>query len=182
MRVIAGTLKGRKLMAPPPGNLQVRPTSDRAREALFSILQRWPQGGFVDAFSGTGAVGIEAYSRGFDPVVCVEKEPEALRCLEANLRGTKVRLLRQDALALGAQAFKSQAVVFADPPYHQAVRAFTQLAPVMRAWLRPGGLLVWETDRESVLPEAAGWTLLEHRDYGAARFHLLEPECPQLGD
>ena len=175
MRVIAGSLKGRKLQAPPPEDFRVRPTADRAREALFSILGRWPQGPFVDLFAGTGAVGIEAFSRGFGPVVCVEKDSVALRCLEANTRGTAVAILRQDALRLGPESFRGQAVLFGDPPYDRAVEAFERLAQSLRHWILPEGLLVWETDRASVLPVAQGWALIEHRDYGAARFHLLGP-------
>lgn len=175
MRVIAGSLKGRRLQAPPPDDLRVRPTSDRAREALFSILERWSKGPFVDVFAGTGAVGVEAHSRGYEPVACVEKDPVALRCLDANIRGTAIQVLRQDALRLNAAAFRDQSVIFGDPPYDRAVDAFQRMAPILRAWVRPEGLLVWETDRGSELPQAPGWRLLECRDYGAARFHLLEP-------
>lgn len=178
MRIIAGTLKGRKLQAPPQDDLRVRPTADRAREALFSILERWPKGPFLDLFAGTGAVGLEAHSRGFGPVVCVERDPVALRCLEANLRGTPVQLLRKDALRLTSEAFRDQAVVFGDPPYEKAVEAFAQMAGILRQWVRPEGLLVWETDRKGLLPPAPGWTLREHRDYGAARFHFLESLDP----
>lgn len=175
MRVIAGTLKGKKLLAPPPPEMGVRPTADRAREALFSILEGWPKGPFVDIFAGTGAVGLEAYSRGFLPVVCVEREPLALRCLDANIRGTEVQILRQDAFRLGAKTFNNLAVIFGDPPYDQALQAFERLAPDLRSWVRSDGLLVWETDRKAVLSASAGWALRACRDYGAARFHLLEP-------
>ena len=175
MRVISGSIKGRKLQAPPPEDLRVRPTSDRAREALFSILERWPKGPFLDVFAGTGAVGLEAFSRGFHPVVCVEKDPVALRCLDINTRGTAVGILRQDALRLKSDAFRDQVVIFGDPPYDRSVDAFQQLAPALRSWVHPEGLLVWETDRATELPEAQGWSLLERREYGAARFHLLEP-------
>ncbi len=175
MRVIAGTLKGRRLLSPPEGDTRVRPTSDRAREALFSILEKWPKGPCLDLFAGTGAVGLEAFSRGWDPVACVEKEPVALRCLEANLRGTPVRLVKGDALRLKADAFRDQALVFADPPYAAAAEAFQRLAPRLRDWTAPEGVLVWETDVRTELAAAAGWSLADRRDYGAARFHFLRP-------
>lgn len=71
MRVVAGTLKGRRLVAPPAGDLALAAHGrSRAREALFSILQRWGRGAFLDLCAGTGAVGLEAHSRGFGPVVC----------------------------------------------------------------------------------------------------------------
>ncbi len=117
MRIIAGTLKGRRIVAPPPEDLRVRPTADRAREALFSILQRWPQGPFLDLCAGTGAVGLEALSRGFDPVVCVEAAEPAWSCLRRNAGGTALTALRQEIQNLGANAFHDQAVIFLDPPY-----------------------------------------------------------------
>lgn len=176
MRVIAGSLKGRRLEAPPEGDLRVRPTSDRAREALFSILQRWPMGAFLDLFSGTGAVALEAWSRGYGPVTAVEKGEPGWGCLQRNLRGTDVQALRQDALDLKAGAFQGQAVIFADPPYAGAAKAWEALAPRARGWLDPGGVLVWETDSELALPPAPGWRLEGTRDYGRVRFHLWRPE------
>ena len=176
MRVIAGSLKGRRLESPPDADLRVRPTSDRAREALFSILQRWPAGGFLDLYSGTGAVALEAFSRGYGPVTAVEKGEPGWSCLQRNLRGTEVRALRKDALALKADDFEGLSIVFADPPYAEAAAAWSALAARVRGWLGPGGLAVWETDSDLDLPPAPGWRLESARDYGRARFHLLAPE------
>ena len=175
MRVIAGRLKGRILAAPPEGDLRVRPTADRAREALFSILQRWPQGPFLDLFAGTGAVGVEAWSRGYGPVTCVESAEPGWSCLQKNLRGTDLRALRQDALKLAADAFPPQAVVFLDPPYALAAEAWHALAPRLRPWTREDGVVVVETDRTTDLELQPGFRLAEMRPYGAARFHLLLP-------
>jgi len=172
LRVIAGSIKGRRLQAPAEG---VRPTADRAREALFSILQRWPQGPFLDLFAGTGAVALEAWSRGYAPVAGVERDPEALACARANARGTGLQLLAQDARRLRPDAFPPQAVVFADPPYADSVALWQELAPRIRAWLRPDGVLVWETGHPGLLPAAEGLELLEARRYGAAVFHLVRP-------
>ncbi len=174
MRIIAGSLKGRRLHSPPEGERAIRPTSDRAREALFSILQAWPKGPFLDLFAGTGAVGLEAWSRGYEPVTCVEKDPEAHGLALANARGTDLRALRQDALRLGPEAFRDLAVVFADPPYERSPEAFARLAPVVRAWMAPGGLLVWETEQREELMPPEGWRAVESRRYGAARFHFFQ--------
>lgn len=176
MRVIAGSLKGRRLDAPEGDDLRVRPTSDRAREALFSILQRWPQGAFLDLFSGTGAVALEAYSRGYDPVTAVEKGEPGWSCIQRNLQGTAVRALRNDALALKADAFRGQAVIFADPPYAEASQAWEAMAARLRSWLEPGGVLIWETESSLDLPPAPGWRLESVRDYGRVRFHILASE------
>ena len=176
MRVIAGSLKGRRLEAPPETDLRVRPTSDRAREALFSILQRWPVGGFLDLYSGTGAVALEAFSRGYGPVSAVEKGEPGWSCLQRNLRGAAVAALRKDATALKAGDFQGLAIVFADPPYAEAAAAWEALAERARGWLAPDGLAVWETDSDLDLPAMPGWRLEAVRDYGRARFHLLAPE------
>lgn len=175
MRVIAGSLKGRKLTAPPGDDLRVRPTSDRAREALFSILQRWPQGPFLDLCAGTGAVALEAYSRGYAPVTCVEAGEPGWSALQANLRGTSVEALRKDVTRLPEGAFPPQAVVFLDPPYAQAAELWKVLAPRLRSWVRAEGLVVVETDRSTTLELQPGFELAETRPYGAACFHLLHP-------
>jgi 16S rRNA (guanine966-N2)-methyltransferase len=173
VRIIAGILKGRRLQAPPPGDLLVRPTADRAREALFSILLRFDQGPFLDLFAGTGAVGLEAFSRGYGPVACVEKEPRALACLGANLRATGVELVAKDARRLAPDAFREQAVIFCDPPYETTLEAWAALAPRLRTWLAADGVLVWEAGHPTQLPPVDGLELLESRRYGAAVFHLL---------
>ena len=175
MRIIAGTLKGRRLVAPPQGDLRVRPTSDRAREALFSILQRWPQGPFLDLCAGTGAVGLEALSRGYSPVTCLEAADPAWSCLRRNAEGTGLVALRRDILAVGAGEFQGQAVLFLDPPYEQAPRMWAVLASRLAAWIAPGGVLVFETDRKTSLELQPGWQLAETREYGAARFHFWTP-------
>jgi len=174
VRIIAGTLKGRRLAAP-EGSRAVRPTADRAREALFSILQRWPAGPFLDLYAGTGAVGLEALSRGYGPVTLVEKAPEALACLRANARGAEVRILAQDARRLAADAFRDLAVAFADPPYETSLEAWAQLGPRFAEWLGQDGILVFEVAAGTALPPVAGLEELETRRYGAAEFHILRP-------
>ena len=174
MRIIAGAIKGRRLQSPPEGDLSIRPTSDRGREALFSILQAWPQGAFVDLFAGTGAVGLEAWSRGFSPVTCVEKDGRACAIAQANARDTDVRVLHKDVLRLEATTFEGLALVFADPPYRDSETLFQRMAPRIRPWMVPGGLLVWEAEQREPLPSIEGWTALESRRYGTARFHFFQ--------
>jgi len=174
VRVIAGELRGRKLQGPGVGELSIRPTADRAREALFSILQKWPVGGFLDLFSGTGAVGIEAWSRGYGPVICVERAPKALQLLSANAKGTGVQVVSRDVRRLPESAYRDLSVVFVDPPYEQSSELWVDLAPRIRGWLAPGGVLVWETDRQTELLKVEGWDLINSRQYGAARFHFLQ--------
>ncbi len=175
MRVVAGSLKGRRLVAPPLDDLRVRPTSDRAREALFSILQRWPLGAFLDLCAGTGAVGIEAHSRGYAPVVCVEAGEPGWSCLQRNLANLPLRALQGDLRRLEASSFQDQAVIFLDPPYDQAAGLWSGQAQRLRSWISAGGVLVCETDRRTTLELQPGWILAETREYGAARFHFWIP-------
>lgn len=175
MRVIAGTLKGRRLAAPPPGDRRLRPTSDRAREALFSILQRWPAGPFLDLCAGTGAVGVEAFSRGYAPVTCLESSEPGWSCLLRNSAGTEVTVLRADLRRLQADAFGECAVIFLDPPYSLAADIWSAVAGRLRQWLSVGGVLVFETDRRTTLELQNGWALAETREYGEARFHFWTP-------
>lgn len=173
MRVIAGALRGRGILGPDPGDYRVRPTADRAREALFSILQKWPAGPFLDLCGGTGAVALEAHSRGYDPVHCVERQPEALKLMERNVKGTSIHVVRKDVLRLAADAFPPQAVIFADPPYETSSELWSALGPRLLSWLRKDGILVWETDAGTELPPCEGLALIDVRRYGAARFHFF---------
>jgi len=175
VRVIAGTLKGRRLSTPPLGDTRVRPTADRAREALFSILQRWPSGPFLDLCAGTGAVGLEAHSRGYAPVTCVEHAEPGWSCLTKNARGTGITTLQTDFRRLSADAFTDQAVIFMDPPYDQAAAHWDRMAPRLRQWIAAAGILVFETERSTTLELQKGWLLAETREYGAARFQFWTP-------
>lgn len=157
LRVIAGRLKGRRLAG--PGWEGLRPTSDRLRETLFNVLAGSIAGARVlDAYAGTGAVGIEALSRGAAHVTFLERDPRAADLIAGNLTRCGVRdgytVLRADAGA--ASALPPGAVfdvVFLDPPYAVAAdAAMTPLAPVVAA----GGLLVLEHARRTPPPAAAG--------------------------
>jgi 16S rRNA (guanine966-N2)-methyltransferase len=170
VRIIAGSIKGRRLQAP---EAKVRPTADRAREALFSILRGWPQGPFLDLFAGTGAVALEAWSRGYGPVACVERDTAALACARLNARETGLSILAQDVLRLAKDAFPPQAVVFADPPYEASAELWRAMAPRVMPWLRADGLLVWETGHSTELAPPDGLELVASRRYGAAVFHLF---------
>ena len=123
MRVIAG--KARSLPLKTPEGLDTRPTQDRIKETLFNMLQTYIPGAvFVDLFSGSGGIGIEAISRGASKAYFVENAPKALSCIEHNLAFTKSReyaiVLKQDAVAALHSIPESFVdVVFMDPPYHQ---------------------------------------------------------------
>ena len=175
MRIIAGSIKGRRLAGPAAGDWAVRPTSDRAREALFSILSAGPQGAFLDLFAGTGAVGLEAWSRGFQPVTCVESAPRALKLLRGNCAASDVRIMVADVLRLKPDSFSGLGIVFADPPYEESARFLEMLAPCVVHWLARDGWLVWENAAREAIAVPDGFRLMDRRKYGAAAFHFLVP-------
>jgi 16S rRNA (guanine966-N2)-methyltransferase len=168
MRVIAGAYGGRTLKAP-PGDA-TRPTSDRVREALFSILGGRLQGALVlDLFAGSGALGIEALSRGAAQATFVDSAPAAIRALRANLEalGQQAEVRREDALGFLGAASAGGAqydLVFLDPPYRLAERLAPALSEALPAVLAPGAVAVAESDRRA--PLALDLPLLDERRYG----------------
>ena len=156
MRIIAGSLKGRRLEAPDwPG---LRPTSDRLRETLFNILAPRIDGArLLDGYAGTGAVGIEALSRGAAHVTFVDHDARAVRLIESNLRrcgvSERYAIIRAGFTAAAASAGEAD-LVFLDPPYGAAelTAALGAAAPI----LAPGGLLILEHAARDSAPETAG--------------------------
>ena len=155
MRVIAGTWGGRRLQA--PRGQSTRPTSDRVREALFSVLGGRVAGARVlDLYAGSGALGIEALSRGAGSAVFVDTAPAALRAIRANLEalGADADVRRADALRFlgGASADARQYdLVFLDPPYRLAGRLGRELSEALPPVLAPGAVVVTESDRRTPL-------------------------------
>lgn len=149
-RIISGSARGTKLSA--PAGSSTRPTGDRVKEALFSIITpHLPAKGFLDIFSGTGQIGLEAASRGSAPVVLIEKAPASLAVIKANLTKThledKVQVMAADAAnALKMLLTRGQrfTVIFLDPPYANAIDDFTRLAPLLLSLLLPDGLVILE--------------------------------------
>ena len=177
MRIIAGTWRGRPLLT--PADRTIRPTGERAREALFSILAHGPPGlqgaHFLDLFCGTGAVGLEAASRGAATVLLVDDDAQALVLARTNLErlggADRVRLLRRDATRLGP-AREAYDLVFLDPPYGSALATPT-LAALQDGWLGRDALIVVELDAKERFAPPAGYVLEQERRYGAARFVFL---------
>jgi 16S rRNA (guanine966-N2)-methyltransferase len=179
MRVIAGAFRGRRLLSP-EGDA-IRPTADRAREAVFDILEHGepPLRGarFLDLFCGTAAVGIEACSRGAAEVLLIENDPQALRLAKANLArvGTPahVRLMPGDAARLGPAPQRFH-LVFIDPPYGSGL-ALPTLAGLRAGWLAPGARILVELGAREMFEPPDSFDLEQERRYGAARFVFLRP-------
>jgi 16S rRNA (guanine966-N2)-methyltransferase len=167
VRVIAGEHRGRRLVA--PAGLDTRPTADRVRESLFSILGPLDGESVLDLFAGSGALGIEALSRGAGDATFVDDAPAAIAAVRANLDtlGLVGSVVQKDALAALRDARTRGAaydLVFLDPPYRQADR----WAPVLSAELPPvlaaGGRAISESDRRA--PLTLDLPLIDERRYG----------------
>ena len=177
MRIIAGIWRGRRLLT--AEGRMIRPTSDRAREALFSILEHGAPAlhgaRFLDLFCGTGAVGLEAASRGAAEVLLIDDDALALRLARANLEQlgmpANVRLAMRDATRLGPSS-EPYDLVFLDPPYRSGLGT-RALAALQHGWLAAGARVVVETEAKQPLDLPSGYTLEQERRYGAARFAFL---------
>jgi 16S rRNA (guanine966-N2)-methyltransferase len=169
VRVVAGELGGRRLQA--PKGKDVRPTSDRAREALFSILGEVDGADVLDLFCGTGALAIEALSRGARRATLVDTEIEAAR---VNVEGLgisdRVDLIRRDALAHLRSTTEAFDLILCDPPYTLAARVARDLEKLVPSRLREGGRLV--TESPSRAPMALGLSLDADRTYGEASIRI----------
>ena len=177
MRIIAGSLKGARIAA--PRGLATRPTSDRVREAAFNLIGPVDGATVLDLYAGSGAMGLEALSRGAASAVFVESDRDACRVIERNLdklrlQGTVLRSEALRALAAEAAAGRRYDLVLVDPPYEMFSSLQTALAAHLPAVLADDGLLVVETGarEEPELPLARRAS----RRYGAARLTLFERE------
>jgi len=176
MRIIAGSRKGHGLVA--PKGLDTRPTGDRVREAAFNLIGPVDGAVVLDLFAGSGAMGLEALSRGAERAVFVESDRDAVRAIEANLDrlGLRAAVTRSDAvraLAQEAAAGRRYDLVLVDPPYRMLADLMPRLQRHLPAVLAPDGLLVVESDaREEPLVE--GLAVRTSRRYGSARLTLFE--------
>jgi 16S rRNA (guanine966-N2)-methyltransferase len=179
MRIIAGSRKGHTIAA--PRGHDTRPTSDRVRENVFNLVGPVDGASVLDLYAGSGALGLEALSRGAARAVFVEHDADAVRAIERNLdrlRLTGATVLRRDAgsaLAVEASAGRQYDLVLVDPPYDMYSDLQPTLARYLPAVLAAGGLLVVETDAR-VEPELP-LRLRTSRKYGQARVTLFEAQA-----
>ena len=172
MRVVAGRHRGRRLEAPP--GRDTRPTSDKVREALFSILGSVEGASVLDLFAGSGALGIEALSRGAARATFVERDRRAAAAIRANLAALDERaeVVVRDALAWlrAAPAGTSYALVLIDPPYDSAARLATPLSEHLPKVLAQDALIVTESDKRN--PLTLDMPLDKERMYGDTRIAI----------
>ncbi len=183
LRLVAGRHRGRRLAAPP--GEATRPTAERVRQALFDMLAHAPWSPFaegfsgmrvLDAFAGTGALGLEAISRGAAHATFIEQDRAALAALRAN-----VATLREDAACtvIAGDALRPPraahpcALVFLDPPYGRDLVPQAITALTAAGWMAPGALVVAEVARADAL-DLPGHAMLAERAHGAARLVILQ--------
>jgi 16S rRNA (guanine966-N2)-methyltransferase len=171
VRIIAGTHRGHRIAA--PKGRETRPTSDRVRESAFNLIGPVEGAEVLDLFAGSGALGLEALSRGARHATFVEHDRDACRIIDANLDklGLKATVLQQDAVRALVQERRTYDLVLCDPPYDYDP---TRIVPQLARALTENGLLVWESSSREPAPEVPGLRQRTTRTYGSARLTLLE--------
>ena len=186
MRVVGGRLRGRALVA--PRSQAIRPTSDRLRESLFNILAHAygdPVTGarVLDLYAGTGALAIEALSRGAAFALFIDDGAEARALMRENVDalglGQVTRIFRRDATKLGAaHPVEPFGLVFLDPPYGQGLAAPALASLRQGGWLAPDALIVVEEAADAAFAPPAGYTELERRTYDDTMIAVLRAAPP----
>jgi 16S rRNA (guanine966-N2)-methyltransferase len=184
MRIVGGRLRGRALAA--PKSLSIRPTADRLRESLFNILGHAfgdPVSGarVLDLFAGTGALGLEALSRGAAFALFVDDSAEARALLRENVAalglGGMTRIFRRDAAKLGpAHPLEPFTLAFLDPPYGHGLAERALTASHAGGWLAPDALIVVEEASKAAFAAPAGFAELERRRYDDTELIFLRTE------
>lgn len=186
MRIVGGSHKGRAIVA--PAGLQVRPTSDRTRESLFNILAHADFDGFdlegarvLDLFAGTGALGIEALSRGAAFALFVEEDADARAAIRENIETLKLtgnaKIYKRDATALGPKpgsVGSAFSLLFADPPYGKGLGERALLSAREGGWLEPHALCVVEEAGSSKFVAPQGFLELDRRAYGITEIVFMK--------
>ncbi|MEM6461128.1 MAG: 16S rRNA (guanine(966)-N(2))-methyltransferase RsmD [Pseudomonadota bacterium] len=181
MRIVGGSFKGRVLKA--PRSASIRPTTDRTREALFNILTHTFRTALkgrrmLELFAGTGAVGLEALSRGADFVAFVEQSTQGQALLRQNIALLGVerqsRVFRRDATALGrVGSLEPFDLLFADPPYGHGLGESALQSAASGGWLKSGALVILE-ERSDIEPKPVrAFRLTDRRDFGDTAMHFF---------
>ncbi len=183
MRIIAGRHKGLALAALGAGDARahLRPTSDRVRESLFNLLQHGahpdpvPDARVLDLFAGTGALGLEALSRGAAHVTFIDEGAKARALLRENIARMHAmgatRVWRRNATRLGENRGAPFTLVFLDPPYGKGLGALALASAVAGGWVAPGAVIVWEEDAARDAPE--GFAPRVQRRYGESWITIM---------
>ena len=179
MRIIAGEYRGRALAAVGKGDAgaHLRPTTDRVRESLFSVLTHTgaiPGARVLDLFAGTGALGLEALSRGAETAVFVDDGRVSQGLIRKNIticKAENAKLIRRDALKLGVNPDAPYDLIFLDPPYGKGLGERALRAAEAGGWIAEDALVVWEENAPQAVPD--GYQLESSRKYGDTHITLM---------
>ena len=183
MRIVGGTHRGLTLAEVGAGDAaaHLRPTSDRVREALFNMLCQGKWGDLVqgqrvlDLFAGTGALGLEALSRGASTVTLVDDGAAARALIRTNIEKLRAmgttRLYRRNATDLGPNRGPAFGLIFLDPPYGMGLGAMALSSALTNDWIAPAATIVWEENAPQLAPQ--GFETLDQRRYGETWITLL---------
>jgi 16S rRNA (guanine966-N2)-methyltransferase len=185
MRIVSGEFRGKAIVT--PAGDRTRPTSDRARQAVFNILEHaaWSPGlrelRVIDLFAGSGALGFEALSRGAAFCLFVETDEAARGAIRENVDAMglfgRTRVHRRDATDLGVRPGADGPpfdLAFLDPPYGKGLGEKALARLLAGGWLAPGAVVMFERGSDEPGFEVEGYEALDARDYGAARVHFLK--------
>lgn len=186
MRIVGGELRGRRLVS--PDDKAVRPTSDRTREALFNVLAHGDFGAFdlrearvLDLFAGTGALGLEALSRGASHALFVDESAASRGLIRENAETLgvtgRIKLYRRDATKLGPRegsAGPAFNLIFADPPYKKGLGEKALLSALEGDWIAPDAVIVLEEDASADISIPDGLVEIDRRSYGITQIVILQ--------
>jgi len=182
MRIVGGEFRGRALAT--PRSDAIRPTSDRTREAVFNVIaHRYPErlagGRVLDLFAGTGALGLEALSRGASFCVFIEESAEGRGLIRDNVEAFglqgRTKIFRRDATRLGeVGTFSPFSLIFADPPYGRGLGGPALQSARAGGWLAPGALLVVEEAAAAPFAPGDGFVIADERHYGDTVVRFIE--------
>lgn len=182
MRIVGGEFRGRPLAA--PRSQSIRPTTDRTREAVFNVLaHRFPEKlagtRVLDLFAGTGALGLEALSRGAAYCLFIEESAEGRGLIRTNVEAFgllgRTKIFRRDATGLGdAGTISPFGLVFADPPYGKGLGEAALRSALQGGWLQPGALCVVEEASSAHFVAGEGFSVIDERDYGDTTIRFVQ--------
>ncbi len=177
MRIIGGKYRGKKLFS--PQNSGIRPTSDRARESVFNILNsilpmEWNEYRVADLFAGTGALALEALSRGVSAITMVDIDTSTIKKNVALFPAEKekIKMITADAAKLG-RSIQKYNLLFMDAPYNKGLSELALVSLTQNGWLEDGAICIVETEKKEKLTLPTGFDLTDERIYGLAKISFL---------
>ncbi|MEO1291559.1 MAG: 16S rRNA (guanine(966)-N(2))-methyltransferase RsmD [Pseudomonadota bacterium] len=188
MRIVGGRLAGRNLASVGAGAPQahLRPTTDRVRESLMNVIEHGEYPPFdgarvLDLFAGTGALGLEALSRGASHVVLVDDNPTARALIRQNIETLgatgQTKLFRRDATRLGPNRGAAFDIVFLDPPYRSGLGRRALASALEHGWLAADALIIWETAGDEAVDPPETLRIVDERRYGETKITLLRAQA-----